>query len=797
MRYISIKEVCFLILVIMLNFNMMAQNSPKDLKDFENRYLNYFKMNRELLFVHLNKTKILPKENLWFSVYVLDLKTGLPNMETANLNLEVLDSNGNLMDTQTVLASAGKASGFINIDTKNYTPGIFHIRVYTNYMRNYKEDLSYLQSFLIIGEKDETRNEKAKMDLQILPEGGHLIEGIENSIGVKLLDEDGHGITFTNGELLNAKNEILTSFKSNQFGLAKFKLKPVTNENYKISITVSNGKIETKEIPQAKKEGLNLIVENQENSLLFSLTTSDTNYVANKTYYAAIHQAGKIKDFAFKFPQGVNTVDIKWKKDSLYPGVNSFTLLNETFKPLIERQFFNRKGIKHIEVAANFRKKEADSLQIEITADQKVQNNSLSISVLPENSISYDARHNLLSALYLKPYLKGTIESPTYYFSDSDMQQVNENLDLLMLTQGWSKYEWDSIYLDDLQELYKREIGFDLKGRVNSKISKKENSILVESSETGLSEIISISARGEFSLQNIYVLDSSAISLGLINERSGKITKPSTVANIFPLKSFKAGDFLFNPVKGKELINKYESVPNNFVKDPKALALDTVQLVGENKKGNRYSNELKVIKPEVIITEELERRYKFITDYIGAKGFKVIDGGYGYLEINNKTPTSIGMGDSVPSPQPQIYFNGVNLGKDTSPLVYLPTSEVESIIISTSGAGYGMNGFNGVIEITTKKGNNRKNYSETITEVITENGFSANKKFYTPKYTSYNSKYFNEYGVIDWYSDVYLNAMGKAKIKVLNTLQTNLKIIIEGITVDGFLFSENLEVEIR
>jgi len=775
-------------IAILLNFNMIAQFMPLDLNGFESGYTNYFKMDRELLFVHLNKTKILPKENLWFSVYVGSSKTGLPNLETANLMVDVLDSSGIVKASQTILITSGKGSGFIDINPSKFNPGTYYIRAHTNYMRNFKEDHSYLQAFSILGDNSNMLKNSTSNDLQILPEGGHLVQGIRNSVGVKLLDHNGKGLIFTNGRVINSKNEVITQFKSNQFGLSKFSLVPNSNESYKIGVTTSEGKEEKLNLPKAQIAGYTVTGNNIGDYIMFSFNTNELSLVKNNKFFIAIHQAGKIKDFALEFPADKKSVEMKWNKDSLFAGVNTVTVFDENFHPLVERQFFNEKNLKRMRINGSLLRKEGDSIQLALSTNQKIQNNSLSISVLPGKSKSYESNHSLLSAFYLKPFLKGSIENGDYYFSDSNPRKTSYDLDLLMLTQGWSKYEWNDIYNNIPQKNYVRELGFEIRGTINGRNDKKENSLYIKSEETGLFEIVEIKDNNQFLLPNTYVVDSTVLSFGLMNDRNSKISKPSIVANIYPLKNqVKKDNFIPDFFYDTKTENK---IPENFIGDSERL--DTIILIGENKKKDKYLNDLRVIKPEITITEDIEKRYSLITDYIAANGFRVYTGGYGNLVIENKSPSSISPGSS---PIPQIYFNGMRLGTDSSLLVNLLTSEVESIIISTSGNGYGMNGSNGVIEIKTRRGRSNVSSRETISEIITKNGFSTNQEFYSPKYTSYSSDYFEEYGVIDWISNLSLGQNGNASFNILNTLQPNIKLIIEGISKDGNLISEEINVK--
>ena len=69
-------------------------------------------------------------------------------------------------------------------------------------------------------------------------------------------------------------------------------------------------------------------------------------------------------------------------------------------------------------------------------------------------------------------------------------------------------------------------------------------------------------------------------------------------------------------------------------------------------------------------------------------------------------------------------------------------------------------------------------------------GFSESKAFYTPKYSSYASELFSNYGTIGWFPNVYLNNHKSEILKVLDTKTTKLKFFIEGYDSNGNLVSQ-------
>lgn len=786
------KSILLIIICLLSFFNLSAQYQPTQLSELEENYIDYFKLNREIVFLHLNKTTMIEKENLWISAYVYNMALNSPNIETVNLDLNVFNESGKFLESKTVLITGGKGSVFIDLNNEIYSEGKYYIRASTKYMGNFKEDLSYLQTFEILGNSTLEEGEKEQVfDLHLLPEGGHILADVNNTIGVKLNDSNGNPVIFSKGKLMDSKSNIIGEFKSNQLGLAKFNFLAEANQSYNVEVTTYNGETVKGILPKAALKGFSFSGNNLKDQFIFGIKTNKNSYdlVRDKKFHAAIHKDGNIKDFTFQFPKDAIDVSFKLGKDSLFSGVNTITIFDENFNPLLERLFFNDKNNKRIRVSAKTMGTPSDSITINLKSLEAIENNSLSISVLPATTKAYGSNHNILSAFYLKPYIKGDLINANYYFSDEDPRKIKYDLDLLLLTQGWSKFEWNAIYNNTPEELFPSERGFTISGNIQGRNEKKENTLFIKSEETGLFEIVNIENDNSFILENIYILDNSKLSYGIMNDKNSKISKPLIYANVLPNKS-QSSLKLQNSFKKYKVQDDNKINIENFILD--AESLDTVMLTGENKKADKYLNDLRVIKPEVTITEEIENRYQYITDYIAANGFRVLQGGYGSLVIENRTPSSISR-DATPIPQ--IFFNGMRLGTDTSPLVYLKTSEVESIIISTSGIGYGMNGNNGVIEIKTRKGRSSTSSRETIKEIITTNGFSANQEFYAPKYTSYSGDAFKNYGVISWVSDLSLGENGIGSFKVLNTMQKEISVFIEGMASNGSLISEIIKLK--
>jgi hypothetical protein len=74
--------------------------------------------------------------------------------------------------------------------------------------------------------------------------------------------------------------------------------------------------------------------------------------------------------------------------------------------------------------------------------------------------------------------------------------------------------------------------------------------------------------------------------------------------------------------------------------------------------------------------------------------------------------------------------------------------------------------------------------------------FSKPEKFYSPKYQSYTSKFYKEYGVVDWLPKNKIDENGHLEFNFTNTPLNKITLFIEGITEDGTFILEEKKIQI-
>ncbi|WP_288880506.1 hypothetical protein [Pedobacter panaciterrae] len=294
-----------------------------------------------------------------------------------------------------------------------------------------------------------TINRAEKIDLQFLPEGGNLVVGLKSVVGFKAIAENGNGADVT-GYIYDGKNNVICSFASLHKGMGVFEFTPKFGEKYIARLNTPKDSKTTFNLPEIASSGTVLNIENQELSDSLKLSINATNDI--KASANPLYLIGSSRGIVC-FAQSVNLKNSKTAMaKSLFPsGIVRFTLLNG-HTPINERiAFIDHQDNLEIKVLSNkpsYGKRDSVSLEIEVKdKNGKPVMSSLSLAVTDNSQVKSDSLGNfgITTNLLFCNDLKGFVEEPGFY-----MNRKNKiawlALDHLMLTQGWTGFDWKTVF---------------------------------------------------------------------------------------------------------------------------------------------------------------------------------------------------------------------------------------------------------------------------------------------------------------------------------------------------------------
>jgi len=783
------------------NINDNFQNlSGSENTELLSNYENYFSKPRESLYIHTNKSSYLKGENIWFQGYAYNRQSKHLDSLTRNVEIGIYNKDGQMVDKRLYLTINGIFKGQIAIDS-TYKDGQYFLKAETSYMKNFKEDYAHLQSFEIIGEEQRINEpENLGYDLQVLPEGGHIVEDCSSVLGVKLTNEKGVGITYEAALLENGN--VIRTFKSNTFGHGKVEFTPKQNSKYTVNAKLANGEVIERTVTDVKGQGLALTIKQFTNdtSLISICSNLPSNFNINTAKMSLfIHQEGSYLEIPVKLENRLGNTMLKVDNATLFDGVNTVTLvLNQ--KPIAERLIFIRKKIANFNgdlLVETVKGSANDSLNLKLRFSNLDQPSILSISVLPKYTMSNFKNQNISSAFLLDPFVNGYIENKAYYFKNPD-RKVDYDLDLLLLTQGWSKYKWTSIFNQKVYELYERENGLTHTLALNGKVPKNVEKFLVHNTYFNSNQVFELPENKKIRLENRYPFRGEEIRFSYITSKRDFLSPKVVVTTPLHLKkdSITITPGLENTIPNLRTIKPEFDRRELYGNVLKGEVLDEVDIIAENKKKLAQKRKYGFFVGDVVeIDKKIVRRFPLLSNYIATQGYFVNDTPRAFTIRKMSGRSARGGSNSL---SPVVFLDGVRL-IDLNFLSRALTSDFEEILIDRSGFARGEQSDGGVIMLTSRKTAlfNKDNQDKIFYAHKIEHGFEEPKEFYMAKYAFYQSEAFQEVGTIGWFSGVTLPSNNSAELQVFDTGLDEFTLYIEGITQDGHLISIEKTIEVR
>jgi hypothetical protein len=534
-------------------------------------------------------------------------------------------------------------------------------------------------------------------------------------------------------------------------------------------------------------------------SLITNAETLET--IRNQRYTLMIHNGDAYEIMDVYFTDNT-TVNKAIEYSNTPSGINILTLFNEDEIPIAERLFFNYEGINFIksnDVVSATRKRDSLTIKLAYNTIDKNIINSLSVSVLPQETESYDRHNNIVSYTFIQPYIKGTVEKGKYYFTDITEKKQYE-LDNLLITQGWSSYNWNNIFNDEYNQTYNFEQGIRLKANLSNRDlkGKGENAYLMYAISEEEPRIFEVEENEKsFYIDNLFPVGTNKINFSKMTKLNGLIPA-SLYIQSFPnsIPSLNAPLNVLEPkpdYKVSESLMKRNSIVFNKLDEVQNLE-EVVVMSRLDRKRQRIEKLSQGRYGKVDIVEEEDRLlYNTLTNYLIAKGFNVDESG-GNLSITDRYSSGgarPGFGESESrNLSPVIFLDDVQI-LDTTILFQYSLTNVDYIEINRRGFGEGLRGGNGTIRIySNSKISKSYNNWDTVQEYDLPIVFSPEKIYYAPKYRNTGDAFYKAYGSVDWKPHLQVDENGFINIKIERP-RIPITLFVEGIANDGsFVFEE-------
>lgn len=436
---------------------------------------------QEKVYVQTDNNCYFVGDTLWYKAFVLRADDNKPTNMSKLLYVELLSPDGVVVERQRVVVSnKGVTCGQFALQDSLYS-GYYEIRAYTRWMlnfnvthRNYTLDDKHLfynnnmahdffrewnglySRVLPIFSKPKQKGnydgkymygrpkqevefvDKPKLKVRFYPEGGTLLEGVQNRVAFDISDNDGQALQIS-GSLDDG-----TKLQPAYMGRGTFLVTP----NGQKATFRWNNKEWTFKLPKSHAEGVALVLDKGK--------AKWTSRGVSVAAYAVMCR-GKLYLF-----ERTSSTSASLAMDKLPSGVNELMLLDADAKVLASRLFFvnHDDKVKNVSVKTDkMEYKPFEPISLEVKGAEPKMPFAISVRDARTDDTSFDDG-NMMTEMLLCSDLKGFVASPAYYFESND-EAHRKALDNLLMVQGWRRYKRVPILR------YRPEVTLTYEGTVN------------------------------------------------------------------------------------------------------------------------------------------------------------------------------------------------------------------------------------------------------------------------------------------------------------------------------------------
>ncbi len=743
---------------------------------------------QEKIYLHLDRPLYLVGESMWFKAYNVEGGSNRFLGMSKVAYLEVLDKENNAVIQTKFSLLEGKGHGSLIIPS-TVASGIYKVRCYTNWMKNFDAAYFFESTVNIINPfvKFDPNPDKEKdvvYDAGFFPEGGYLVDNLESKVAFRVVAPGGKGIVFK-GALIDQNNDTIVRFEPRKFGIGYFMLTPRQGTTYTAIIRDSMGKSYKYPLSASKADGYVMHVKDSTDHLIKVTVTSTAATPAGSIFMVAHTRQNNLQ--ADKKIVDKNKAVFLIDTDKLGEGISHITILNEKLKPLCERLYFKTPD-KKLSIAgkvskSSFGTREKITLDLATAHGQApVGMANLSVAVYLEDSIRSDDPEHIGSYLWLSSDLKGTVESPEYYFQ-SDTREIRADIDNLMVTHGWRRFQWTDVF-NNKTEAYPNLVEYDghfvygklINTLTGAPAANKESYLAALDFPARL-----YATRSEpdgtvrFELRNFFGPKEITVQTNLSQDSIYKFEMVNPFSRQFSLRS--PASFSFDQTKESQLLTRAINMQTNNAFLPKAFS--------EKKSGLTDSTAFFGPPDEKYFLDDFTRfptLEEVLREYVRGVMVRRKQKEFHFRMIDKLVPNTYYTTD------PLTLLDGIpifNIDK----LMEIDPLKIKKVETINGRYFLGPLSFTGVVSFSTYRNDLAGFELSPKVLVMPYEGVQAPREFYEPKYdtrTELASRLPDFRNLLHWSPDVTTDRNGKAQIQFNTSDQTGTyRVVVQGMAGNG------------
>jgi hypothetical protein len=754
-----------------------------------------------------NRNIYLAGENIWFKAYVAN-PDGKLDLTFNNLFADLVNENDKVIAQVVLDNKAMQTSGAFRL-SESIPTGFYLIRCYTAAQMLKGNPGVFFHPIFVLNKRlhDESSyakrfEEKLQISSKLSPYIHFYPERLSaNSViistGVIEIKDHYNNPLSVKGNLMNSKDSVISSFRTNNFGLARLTFVNDPGEKY-AAIFYVNGNVVKYELPAANESSIQLSLGSQTAKTVKAFVTLEDSVPANThTTLLAIR-----RDSLYYAAVGTGNYGITIPIDNFPGGITRLLLFDGNNSLVSERDFYIPQENVDIEVMPDKRKsssRENITLHLKITGTNGVPLASVLNIAVEDQEIQQLS--DTVAASTAPPFNEFLLD---HWLARYQAKYSLNDIDLLLTTRK-------SIFQDSAMGPYRQIEEYDDNKKLQNLIGKiasdKGNGVneriitaIAKNTQRFFMDVDTTDKDGRFSLSLPQGFDSLQLSVQVTDKHRTQTPTDSIIVECFQYPNLSTSptikqQLIADNLNSIDLLEKHK-IDTTIFPGKGSLPLVTVKAIKE--KELNYDVSRRVTSISQILTSDKFRyggRDAIGNAILTVPGVTLISGDISIFGLDISSNSHIR--------RPLILMDGNEIPLNVAGSVLdflnsLSPADIDFIEVlrGAEAAVYGHRGAYGVISINSRHGPDKSEYNRSNLRVFSPVTYHVCPKFEMPDYSNEkirNSPYPDPRTAIYWSADIATDTKGEATVNFYTADNVpNYAITVTGLTATGELIYKRM-----
>jgi hypothetical protein len=794
------KKMITCCLAVILSQAVTGQRAADSIRRLFDRQRDIFP--QEKIYLHTDRDCYDAGDTIWFRAYPVDAATHIPYVASCYVYVELIDpADSVILRVKIERSEANVFCGYLPVPP-HAAAAQYVLRAYTRNMYNVGEAFFCMQS-VRVSNPSMQRSRTAAMsqnsedwDVSFYPEGGSMLPDVVGKVAFKAMKSNGMPL-HVKGKVYGDDGAFCLDFETTVQGMGVFPFRPEKGKSYYAVCTNSAGVSRRFSLPAMTGQRIALTC----NSIYDKLYVSVSGDVSEDCYLLA-HSRGIVYHVEPWKPDGKA---VAFTRSSFPSGILHLLLFDREMNPVSERLVFilndDQAGLKVQTDRETHPARNRIAVNIELTdAAGRPLTGSCSVAVTEDRATPSDAGADIISSLLLASDIGENIGNPAFFLQNSRLSAFA--LDLLMMTNGWRRYDVKRLVRGEFQHPdILPEVRQEVKGTVRNLLTgrpAKDMPVTLFTSDGKYFGTVSTDNNGRFVFLNADMPDSTTVFLQTSPKSGLNRYELILEEEHFPPKTlpFHAGGAGGSSEVSavSERYPEQAQIRHDAEDVARTINLDEITVTApapgpKTRKSPYYT------QPNYSITEEELNAFPpgNVDRLLGSFPGVTISRLDGEFEIMVNNYGNYG--------QPALMVDGIFVEKDYIDAMNINDIAQVDLLKGVNASIFGMRGAGGIIAFFTKDGKsgrlqspNPPPYARTVMPL----GIQRPAEFYAPGYDTRQPKAGGKPDVrktVYWQPVLRTGADGKAAFEFYTSdTDSSCTVVIEGISSSGKIIRQKKKI---